>query len=53
MYAALWQILPGPIWFRVLLTLALVAAALFVLATGVFPWVETILNQQEATVGSS
>lgn len=53
MYTALWHVLPGPIWFRVLLTLALAAAVLLVLATWVFPWVETILNQQEATVGSS
>jgi hypothetical protein len=53
MYAALWHGLPGPLWFRVLLALALVAAALFVLATWVFPWVETIINQQEATVGDS
>ena len=52
MYAAVWNILPGPLWFRILLALALVAAVLFVLATWVFPWVDSIVNPQEATVGS-
>ena len=53
MYAALWRTLPGPLWLRVLLVLVLVAATLYVLATWVFPWVDTIVNQQEATVGES
>jgi hypothetical protein len=53
MYAALWRVLPGPVWFRILFVLVLLAAALFILATGVFPWVDSILNNQEATVGSS
>ncbi len=53
MYAALWHVLPGPLWLRVLLVFALLAATLFVLATWVFPWVDTIVNQQEATVGDS
>lgn len=51
MYAALWRVLPGPVWLRVLLALALLAAVLFVLATWVFPWVDSIVNNQEATVG--
>lgn len=51
MYLAIWRILPGPVWARILLALVLVAAVLFVLATWVFPWVDSILNNQEATVG--
>jgi uncharacterized BrkB/YihY/UPF0761 family membrane protein len=51
MYASLWRILPGPVWMRVLLVLILVAAVLFTLATWVFPWVDSIVNNQEATVG--
>jgi uncharacterized BrkB/YihY/UPF0761 family membrane protein len=51
MYASLWRILPGPVWVRVLLVLILVAAVLFILATWVFPWVDSIVNNQEATVG--
>lgn len=51
MYAAIWRVLPGPVWLRVLLALALLAAVLFALATWVFPWVDSIVNNQEATVG--
>ncbi len=53
MYAALWRVLPGPVWLRNIFALALVAAVLFVLATWVFPWVDALLVNQEATVGSS
>jgi uncharacterized BrkB/YihY/UPF0761 family membrane protein len=51
MYAALWRVLPGPVWLRVLMALALLAAVLFILDTWVFPWVDSIVNNQEATVG--
>jgi hypothetical protein len=51
MYAALWHILPGPVWVRVFLVLILLAVVLFTLATWVFPWVDSIVNNQEATVG--
>jgi len=51
MYAALWRVLPGPVWLRVLIALALLAAVLFILDTWVFPWVDSIVNNQEATVG--
>lgn len=52
MYGALWRVLPGPVWLRLLLVLVLVAAVLYSLATWVFPWVETLINNQEATVGT-
>ena len=52
MYAALWRILPGPVWLRIVLVLVLLAAVLFVLSTWVFPWVDSIVNNQEVTVGS-
>ncbi|WP_041766776.1 hypothetical protein [Leifsonia xyli] len=52
MYGALWRILPGPIWLRVLVLLVLVAAALFCLVIWVFPWVDSLLGPQEGTVGS-
>lgn len=51
MYAALWRVLPGPVWLRILLVLMLLAAVLFILATWLFPWVDSIVNNQEATVG--
>ena len=51
MYGALWHILPGPAWVRVLILLALVAAVLFSLVQWIFPWVNSILPTQEVTVG--
>ncbi len=51
MYAALWRVLPGPVWLRILFVLILLAAVLFVLAVWVFPWVDLIVNNQQVTVG--
>jgi hypothetical protein len=51
MYAALWRVLPGPVWLRVLFVVVLAAAVLFTLATWVFPWIDGIITNQEATVG--
>lgn len=51
MYAALWRVLPGPVWLRILFVLILLAGVLFVLATWVFPWADMLVNNQEATVG--
>ena len=50
MYSALWRVLPGPVWLRIILLLLLLAAALFALFTWVFPWVDGIVNPIEVTV---
>ncbi len=50
MYAALWRVLPGPWWVRVLILLVLLAVVVYALFTFVFPWVATYLNPQEVTV---
>lgn len=50
MYGALWRILPGPWWVRVVILVILVAAVLYGLVFYVFPWVSTIVNPQEVTV---
>ena len=50
MYSALWRVLPGPVWLRIILLLLLFAAALFALFTWVFPWVDGIVNPIEVTV---
>ena len=50
MYAALWRVLPGPWWVRLLIVIILIAAVLFALATWVFPWVDTLVNPQDVTV---
>ncbi|MBM7832429.1 hypothetical protein JOE59_003134 [Agromyces cerinus] len=50
MYGALWRVLPGPVWLRVILMLLLVVAVVFALFTWVFPWVDGILNPINVTV---
>lgn len=50
MYGALWRILPGPAWLRVLILMALLAVLLFCLIEWIFPWVNSILPTQEVTV---
>jgi len=51
MYAALWRVLPGPVWLRILLVLILAAAVVFALAAWVFPWIDAIMTPaQEVTV---
>ena len=50
MYGWIWSILPGPVWLRVLIALALVAAVLAVLVTWVFPAIDLWLNNEEVTL---
>lgn len=50
MYGALWNMLPGPLWVRILLVLVLVAVVLFSLVEWIFPWVNTLLPISDATV---
>jgi hypothetical protein len=51
MYAALWRILPGPMWVRILILVVLITAVLFALVTWVFPWVDGLLSgNEEGTV---
>jgi len=53
MYGALWRILPGPAWVRVLILVLLVAAILTACVLWVFPWVERTFFIETATVGGS
>jgi len=50
MYAALWRVLPGPVWVRVLILLVALAAVLTVLVLWVFPWVDQFVAPQDVTV---
>ncbi|MBX9719152.1 MAG: hypothetical protein K2X36_09980 [Microbacteriaceae bacterium] len=52
MYAALWRILPGPVWVRILIVIVLVVAVLALLIEWVFPWVADTLLPQDSTVGN-
>ncbi|MFD5214106.1 hypothetical protein [Microbacterium sp. NPDC058345] len=47
MYAALWRLLPGPWWVRVIILLALIAAVLYALFFYVFPWVSPLITPGE------
>jgi len=50
MYLALWRILPGPWWLRVVILLVLAAAMLAALVVWVFPFVDMAITPQEVTV---
>ena len=50
MYSALWRILPGPWWVRLVLVLVLIAAVLFTLVEWVFPYVNELLPTPDVTV---
>jgi uncharacterized protein involved in cysteine biosynthesis len=51
MYGALWRVLPGPVWLRILILIVLAVVVLWGLVTWVFPWVDSLLGPQEGTVG--
>ena len=50
MYAALWRVLPGPWWVRVIILLVAVAAILTMLVFWVFPVVGDLIAPQDVTV---
>lgn len=50
MYGALWRVLPGPVWVRVILLLAIAAGVVYALFTWVFPWVDGSINPRDVTV---
>jgi hypothetical protein len=43
MYVALWKVLPGPTWARILILVAGVLAILALLTFFVFPWADSQL----------
>jgi len=50
MYGALWRILPGPVWVRILILLALATVVLTALVVWVFPYVDHLIAPQDVTV---
>jgi hypothetical protein len=50
MYGALWRVLPGPWWVRVLILLVAAAAVLSALVIWVFPVIDQMLAPQDVTV---
>ncbi len=52
MYSALWRLMPGPVWLRVILMIVFFGAVLTVLVAFVFPWLNTFVNVNNVTVGN-
>jgi hypothetical protein len=53
MYGALWRVLPGPWWVRLIILLALAAAIILLCVYVVFPWIQPIVSPPPPeTVGS-
>ncbi|MGB0102349.1 MAG: hypothetical protein WBP61_18875 [Nocardioides sp.] len=51
MYAALWRLLPGPVWLKAIEALILVALVLWTLLAVVFPAIEPLLPFDQISVG--
>jgi len=49
-YGALWRLMPGPLWLRIILMIVFFAAVLAVLVLYVFPWLNTFVNVNDVTV---
>jgi hypothetical protein len=50
MYSALWRVLPGPRWLKIIEVVVLVIVVLSVCVEWLFPWVAETFIQQESTV---
>jgi hypothetical protein len=50
-YAALWRLLPGPVWLKVIEALVLLGIVLWLLLIVVFPAIEPLLPFDRITVG--
>ena len=50
MYGALWRILPGPLWVRIVTLVALAVLVLTVLVLWVFPYVDALTAPQQVVV---
>ena len=50
MYAALWGVLPGPWWVRVLILLIAVALILVACVMWVFPYIDQFVAPTDSTV---
>ena len=47
MYAALWRLLPGPTWVRILLLVVLGIAVLVVADLWLFPYIGSLIDKNE------
>ena len=50
MYGALWRVLPGPWWLRVIILVVLAAALVYALIFWVFPLINSLIPTSDVTV---
>jgi len=50
MYRAIFGLLPGPLWLRIIFAIVLVCAVLAALVIWVFPYVDQLITPQDVTV---
>lgn len=53
MYGWIFRNLPGPLWFRIITSVLLIAAAVLVLMNYVFPWLSQYNPLTDSTIGSN
>ncbi len=51
MYGALWRVLPGPVWLRIVILVLIAAAVLGACIYWIFPWLAHTFFDTDATVG--
>ena len=51
MYAALWRVLPRPVWLKILILVVGAAAVLAVCVLWVFPWIDQTFLEQDGSLG--
>lgn len=52
MYAWIFRHLPGPLWLRIVCSLALIAIALVLMVQFLFPWMSHFTQFTDSTIGS-
>lgn len=52
MYAFLWRLLPGPVWLKSIIALAIVVGIFFLLMNVVFPWADTLMPYNDISVSN-
>jgi len=52
MYAALWRILPGPLWLRIIILTGATIIVAILLMLFVFPALDVALTSREVTVNT-
>lgn len=50
MYSALWRLMPGPLWVRILLMVIFFVVVIVALVLWVFPWANGFINVSPVTV---